>query len=83
MAMADYRLCDVCNGKAFYDANLNYQWPNKNGKDEWGQEIEEDEFVRDSTHKLDYLGDWSVICRACARTHKTIIVSIESEGGDV
>lgn len=24
MAMADYYLCDVCGGKAFYDANLNY-----------------------------------------------------------
>lgn len=24
MALADYRLCDVCGGKAFYDANLNY-----------------------------------------------------------
>lgn len=24
MAMADYRLCDVCGCKAFYDANLNY-----------------------------------------------------------
>lgn len=24
MALCDYRLCDKCNGKAFYDANLNY-----------------------------------------------------------
>lgn len=24
MALADYRLCDVCGNKAFYDANLNY-----------------------------------------------------------
>lgn len=24
MAAADYRLCDVCAQKAFYDANLNY-----------------------------------------------------------
>lgn len=22
MAMADYRLCDVCGGKAFYDADI-------------------------------------------------------------
>lgn len=24
MAMCDYRQCDICGGKAFYDANLNY-----------------------------------------------------------
>ncbi len=24
MAMADYRLCDKCGCKAFYDSNLNY-----------------------------------------------------------
>jgi invasion protein IalB len=24
MAMCDYRQCDVCGCKAFYDANLNY-----------------------------------------------------------
>lgn len=26
MAMSDYRLCDVCGGKAFYDANLDYRF---------------------------------------------------------
>ncbi len=25
MALADYRLCDVCGSKAFYDARLNYE----------------------------------------------------------
>lgn len=24
MALADYRLCDVCESKCFYDANLDY-----------------------------------------------------------
>lgn len=24
MALADYRLCDVCEGKTFYDAELDY-----------------------------------------------------------
>lgn len=24
MALADYRLCDICGRKTFYDANLNY-----------------------------------------------------------
>jgi hypothetical protein len=26
MAMCDYYLCDVCQQKCFYDANLNYEW---------------------------------------------------------
>lgn len=26
MAASDYRLCDVCNGKTFYDARLNYDF---------------------------------------------------------
>jgi hypothetical protein len=51
MAMADYRQCDVCGCKAFYDANLNYEWPNKQGKGSWGQEITKDELVRDNGHK--------------------------------
>ncbi len=25
MAAADYRLCDLCESKAFYDANLGYE----------------------------------------------------------
>ena len=27
MALADYRLCDVCGCKTFYDASLNYEFP--------------------------------------------------------
>lgn len=26
MALSDYRLCDICGAKAFYDSNLNYKW---------------------------------------------------------
>jgi hypothetical protein len=26
MALADYRLCDVCGAKAFYDADLQYDF---------------------------------------------------------
>lgn len=77
MAMADYRQCDVCGCKAFYDANLNYEWPDKNGNGSWGQKIEKDELVRDSGHKLDHLGDWAVICTDCAKTHKCVVLPIE------
>lgn len=54
MAAADYRLCDVCSRKAFYDSNLNYDFDNR---DEHGNP------------KLDYVGDWAVICDDCAKTH--------------
>lgn len=51
MAKADYRLCDVCDGKVFYDANLNYE-PNSEPP---------------LYYELDYLGDWKVICKDCAK----------------
>lgn len=70
MAMADYRLCDKCGNKAFYDSNLNYEFSTME------HPIPEDECIRDSGHKLDYLGDWSVLCRECAKTHKCVIVEI-------
>ena len=79
MAMADYRKCDVCDGKAFYDSNLNY-------------EMTEDEFnahrppyriageaqpdACGTAMRLDRVGDWAVICHECAKTHKTQIVPI-------
>lgn len=64
LAKADYRLCDVCNGKAFYDANLNYEWLVKDGK---------------HTMELDSLGDWAVICARCAKTHKCVVVNLEDK----
>lgn len=60
MAAADYRLCDVCAGKVFYDANLNYDYDRESGE-----------------YKLDYLGDWAVICDDCAKTHKCVVVKRE------
>lgn len=73
MAMADYRQCDVCGCKAFYDANLNYDYPDKNGNDQWGNPAVK---VRDSGYTLDHLGDWAVLCIDCAKTHKAVIVPI-------
>jgi hypothetical protein len=53
MARSDYRLCDVRDGKAFYDANLNYF-----GRvDASGYPVP------------DYVGDWAVLCTDCAKTH--------------
>lgn len=33
MALADYYLCDVCGGKCFYDAELNWEADDETG--EW------------------------------------------------
>lgn len=79
MAAADYRLCDVCGGKAFYDANLNYQWADTDDLDDWGNKIEEDDYVRDRGYVLEYVGDWAVICTECAKTHRVAIESIKGE----
>ncbi len=81
MAMCDYRQCDVCGGKAFYDANLSYEFSEKiNGV--WVEP--EDQFriagEDQSTGggcSLGYVGDWAVICTECAKTHRTIIVPID------
>lgn len=87
MAAADYRLCDVCNGKAFYDSNLCYE----DGNDEYAktrnpyriagneQYADKPEFRQQYGMRLGYLGDWAVLCSDCAKTHKTQIVPIEKE----
>ena len=84
MALSDYRLCDFCERKAFYYPNLNYC----DGTDEWhpddtpfrfaGKEQYDDpEFNQKYGMRLDYIGDWAVICSDCSKTHKTIVVPIE------
>lgn len=73
MAAADYYLCDVCGAKCFYDANLNYEYPDKNGNGSFGAPISKDELVRGSCYKLDYLGDIAAICLDCAKTHEVIV----------
>lgn len=88
MAAADYRLCDVCDGKVFYDANLNYEqgrddeWAKSKAPFRWAGEEQGKPEHDDYLLRLDYLGDWAVICRECAKTHKTIVVPIEKENND-
>lgn len=89
MALADYRLCDVCGGKAFYDASLNYDdGPNEYAPDSApyrvaGQPQYEDPALN---HKhgmrLGYVGDWAVLCEDCAKTHKVVIVAATQAGGE-
>lgn len=66
MALVDYRLCDVCDGKVFYDSNLNYEF----------QETEYvvfNEIDKKRGFKLDYLGAWVVICDTCSETHEIVL----------
>lgn len=60
MALADYRLCDICEGKTFYDANLDYEEPDKSRSDY-------------PNYWLRGVGAWVVICPECAEAHQIII----------
>lgn len=78
MAGGDYKSCDVCKGKTFYDANLDYdteddEW---NKHRPWTKEVgaELEKFWK---YKLAGVGDWAVLCPECTKTHKTQIVPIE------
>ena len=73
MAAADYYLCDVCGGKCFYDADLGYEFPDKEGKDSWGMPIDPHELMRGTNCKLGYCGDMAAICTTCAKTHEVIV----------
>ena len=83
MAGADYRHCDVCGCKAFYDAGLNWEFSPTDFTPAQVKYCGEER-----GHYLDFAGDWAVICINCAKTHKTIVVPKEftdkyyTEGGD-
>jgi hypothetical protein len=75
---ADYRLCDKCGAKTFYDANLFYEEDIR-----WdGRKVTLEESVKyagipEKGRILGYLGDWAVLCQDCAKTHKCAIVPNE------
>jgi hypothetical protein len=86
MARTDYRLCDVCDGKAFYDSNLNYQdAPSEYRQDDGPFRVAGNPQFSDADMnakhgmRLDYVGDWAVVCNECSKNWKTQIVPIESE----
>lgn len=76
--MADYRLCDVCGSKAFYDSNLNYE-DEREDSERPAYKIAGE--AADWGYRLGYLGDWAVICSDCSKTHKTAILLITREDG--
>ena len=64
MAAADYRSCDVCKGKTFYDAELDYK--ECMNAPSYGAPMPEGD-----------VGDWAVLCSRCALVHKIEIVQID------
>jgi hypothetical protein len=58
MAMCDYRLCDVCGGKAFYDVDIRDT-----------RYIA----TYDPSEGVDPVG-LAVLCSECNKTHKAIVV---------
>jgi len=80
MALSDYRLCDRCEGKAFYDAHLNYETGSRGPDGKW--HAPKNPFRVSGSeqfhgHALDRIGDWAVLCTECAKTHKCIVVPID------
>lgn len=81
MAYADYRLCDVCGNKAFYDSNLGYEF----AEHKEGKFVYPENRVRIAGEDQPYgyglgrLGDWAVLCLECSKTHKTCIVKREAQ----
>lgn len=81
MALADYCLCDVCGGKAFYDVNLNYTNGVLQADGSWKHPETAFRVAGETVlygTALDYLGDWAVLCIECAKTHRTQIVPIDA-----
>jgi hypothetical protein len=86
MARGDYRGCDVCDGKAFYDANLSYE----DGRDQWAkdrapyriagaEQYDSAEQLAKWGMRLGYVGDWAVVCHDCSAKHRTAILPLHDE----
>lgn len=77
MAACDYRLCDSCGRKAFYDAGLSYD--DAKSADDPGVYRIAGTSQQFGWMTLGNVGDWAVLCKECAKTHRTIIVPIEAQ----
>jgi len=66
MAAADYRLCDVCHSKTYYDAEVSYE-DAPPGHRLHGSPIP------------DGVGDWAVICKKCAETWEVVVRPLSKE----
>jgi hypothetical protein len=81
MAKADYRCCDICDEKVFYDSRLNYedQQSRPHGtpyRIAGNEQYDKPTLLEKHGINLDSLGDWAVICNECSKTFKCVIVSL-------
>lgn len=67
MAMCDYRWCNVCGCKAFYDAELNYYDEDKPNAQN-GQELPDGR-----------IADMVCLCSDCLKTHEIKVVARSNE----
>jgi len=86
MAAGDYRSCDVCGGKAFYDAELCCEGADESSplarnappyRIAGAEQYDDPSLNAKHGVVLGYVGDWAVICSGCSKTHRTAIVPIE------
>ena len=66
MAGCDYRSCDKCGAKTFYDAALHF---------------DDDRVDRYMDPLPVGCGDWGALCMKCAKTHEIRIVQKEARDG--
>ena len=77
MAIFDYRLCDVCGIKTFYDANIDYVEFETDGP-----VVMYDLKVDGKTEEVAcplHVGGWAVLCKGCIETHDVEIVKRRQE----
>jgi hypothetical protein len=75
VASGDYRSCDVCGCKVFYDANLDYDNFSDFAKSGGALFNNERSYL-----ELHTLGAWTVLCKSCTLTH---VIKLEKIKGEV
>jgi hypothetical protein len=78
MAYADYRLCDVCGGKAFYDSNLSYEFDGDETEYTVGPLVAQN--GEPQSYRLAYLASWAVVCMDCSKEWTARVVKREPAG---
>lgn len=82
MASGDYRSCDVCGCKCFYDASLNYDYLDETWDDVNKVVVMPDDGVlfngKPTSVKLEYLGSWAVVCNTCSKEYVAIVTRKEA-----
>lgn len=87
MASCDYRKCDNCGGKTFYDSDLHYEYFTEKWDEERGicyyDVSEGSPTLFNNSDKpgvrLYGVGAWAVLCEECSKTHEAVIKLKETQ----